>query len=466
MPINITRESFESMDGSSPVSLLTSKPILVTGAGGWIASHVVYQALDKGYKVRGTVRSLSNPKYDFLRTFHPRSATHLELVETDLTEKGEAWDKAVDGCEYILHVASPFTFKYKDENELVKPAVEGVEAVLEASFRNPKGIKRIIQTSSVCSVVYGHENDRYKCNRAEVEAAREEFYNSLHPEDAPKNTKISENVDGDATAMDDAKAVDEDPMARILALADKRVQVPTGDALADFKLFDESEFSEPERIVGYELSKVKAELRAWELIKEHNKKFENDPESQIEMSVICPAFVFGPILDKSHKYSESGCHIRRIILKTYPFVPELNSSHVDVRDVATCHLLAMEAPKEKVDGQRFICASSDGNMTFLDQARLVSKHFKQFGFCPAVTRAPTLMIKAGAYFFASVRAAADKLHVVSYVSNKKAFEVLGHRSWRYVFQPHVVCDKCMIVRVVACVRVFGCVVHEISMQNN
>lgn len=58
-----------------------------------------------GYKVRGTVRSLDNKdKYAHLLKF--KGSNNLELVEAELTNE-ECWDKVVNGCDYVLHVASP-----------------------------------------------------------------------------------------------------------------------------------------------------------------------------------------------------------------------------------------------------------------------------------------------------------------------------------------------------------------------
>ena len=67
--------------------------VLVTGASGYIAAHVVQQLQLAGYKVRGTVRSLKNEaKVAPLRTLTPGAAHELELVEANL-ESDEGWDK-------------------------------------------------------------------------------------------------------------------------------------------------------------------------------------------------------------------------------------------------------------------------------------------------------------------------------------------------------------------------------------
>jgi len=143
-------------------SAMESKKILVTGASGYIAGHVVLQLLKKGYSVRGTVRSLANTKkYQYiidLKEQLPQYRDKIELVEANLSDAG-CWDQAVAGCDGVMHVASPFVLKSpKDENELIKPAVEGTLNVLQSCTRN--GIRKVVVTSSVAAVITGHLEDR------------------------------------------------------------------------------------------------------------------------------------------------------------------------------------------------------------------------------------------------------------------------------------------------------------------
>jgi len=80
--------------------------VLVTGASGYIASHIIKELLQRGYHVVGTVRSLANQaKYAFLYEL-PNAKEHLELREADLLD-ANSWDNALVGVESVLHVASP-----------------------------------------------------------------------------------------------------------------------------------------------------------------------------------------------------------------------------------------------------------------------------------------------------------------------------------------------------------------------
>ncbi|EDV29632.1 putative uncharacterized oxidoreductase [Trichoplax sp. H2] len=128
---------------------------LVTGASGFLASHIVQQLLQKGLKVRGTVRSLQNQeKVEPLRQLSKDSPQSLELVEADLLNK-DSWIKAVEGCTYVCHVASPFPIKApNNEMDLIKPAVDGTKAVLEACS-NSGTVKRVSLTSSIAAIIGG-----------------------------------------------------------------------------------------------------------------------------------------------------------------------------------------------------------------------------------------------------------------------------------------------------------------------
>lgn len=133
--------------------------VLVTGASGFLAQHVILKLLEKGYDVRGTVRSLK--RADEVRSVlgkHNSKGAAIELVEADLgADKG--WAEAAAGCKYVQHVASPFpTVQPKDENELIRPAREGALRVLKAA--KAAGVKRVVMTSSFAAIGYGHGDKR------------------------------------------------------------------------------------------------------------------------------------------------------------------------------------------------------------------------------------------------------------------------------------------------------------------
>ncbi|MEI8033403.1 MAG: SDR family oxidoreductase [Chlorobiaceae bacterium] len=137
--------------------MLTSKPVCVTGASGFIAAHIVRELLSRGYRVRGTVRN-SPGNYPFLLSL-PGAEERLELIEADLLMEG-AFDRIVEGCEYVMHTASPYQLNVKDpQRDLVDPAVNGTESVLESCLKAGT-IKRVIFTSSIAAITDEAENGK------------------------------------------------------------------------------------------------------------------------------------------------------------------------------------------------------------------------------------------------------------------------------------------------------------------
>lgn len=129
--------------------------VLVTGASGYVGCHVTQQLLQAGYRVRGSVRDTKNEKkVKPLHNLCPDAKHPLELVEADLM-KPESWLEAVKGCSYVMHVASPFpTEAPKNDDDVIKPAVEGTLSVLKACAE-AGGVKRIILTSSMAAIYGG-----------------------------------------------------------------------------------------------------------------------------------------------------------------------------------------------------------------------------------------------------------------------------------------------------------------------
>ena len=130
------------------------KKVLVTGISGFVGQHCATELLKKGYAVRGSVRSLSRTDevtIGIKNEIDPKG--NLEFCELDLM-KDAGWDKAMEGCDYVLHIASPFVVKVpKDENELIKPAVEGTLRALKSAKK--AGVRRVVLTSSTVAMQGG-----------------------------------------------------------------------------------------------------------------------------------------------------------------------------------------------------------------------------------------------------------------------------------------------------------------------
>ncbi len=132
--------------------------VLITGISGFIARHCAVELLNAGYGVRGTVRSLRRAAEVRDSIAKHTDVAALEFAEADL-ESDAGWPEAVAGCAHVLHVASPFPAKQpRDAQQLIRPAVEGTLRVLRASAA--AGVERLVQTSSMVAVMYGHPRER------------------------------------------------------------------------------------------------------------------------------------------------------------------------------------------------------------------------------------------------------------------------------------------------------------------
>jgi len=136
-----------------------TKPVLVTGASGYMASWIIKMLLEEGINTNATVRDPSNvQKVEHLTRLAKASTGKLKLFKADLLDFG-SFDESMQGCELVMHTASPFFItKIKNpEEELLQPAKEGTRNVLEAVKRTPT-VKRVVLTSSVVAI-YGDNVD-------------------------------------------------------------------------------------------------------------------------------------------------------------------------------------------------------------------------------------------------------------------------------------------------------------------
>jgi len=316
--------------------------VLVTGASGFIAMHCILQLLEAGYRVRGTLRTPSREAA--LRATlakHVETGDRLTFVKADLTSD-DGWAEAVRGCRYVLHVASPFPRELpKHEDDLIIPAREGALRVLRAAAA--AGVERVVLTSSLAAMLYGHA------------------YDGGH-------------------------------------------------------VFTEADWSAtdgPHPIAPYQKSKTLAERAAWDFVA-------NLPAgSTLELAVINPGLVLGPILDDD--YGTSGEVVRKLMKREVPGCPDLGWAPVDVRDVAAAHLAAMVRPEAA--GERFCCAVEFASMS--DIARVLAKHFGPRGYKIPTRRVPNWAMRVIALFDKSVRVALDDLGRRKDVSSEHARKLLG-----------------------------------------
>ena len=318
-----------------------TETVLVTGGSGFIGSFCVLQLLQQGYTVRTTVR---NPKREedvraMLTVGGIEPGNKLTFVIADLT-KDEGWSEATKGCDYVLHVASPFPIRQpKNENDVIIPAREGTLRVLK-SAKDSGTVKRVVITSSFAAIGYGH---------------------------------------GDSTGP-----------------------------------FNEEYWSDVEsnNISAYAKSKTLAEQSAWDFIKNEG--------GSLELSVVNPVGVMGPLLGPD--YSTSIELLKQLMAGIVPRAPKIYFNFVDVRDVADLHIKAMKDPKAK--GERFLATAGD-SLSVLDLSNILQKHFKgELNKLPK-KEMPNFLVKIVALFRPDLKELTPNLGVIRRATNEKAREKLN-----------------------------------------
>lgn len=135
-----------------------SKPVLVTGATGYVAGWLVKKLLEEGFTVHAAVRNPDKTeKVKHLNDIAANATGSIQYFKSDLLAKG-SYTEAMQGCELVFHTASPFTSDFKDpQKELIDPAVKGTENVLQ-SANEVDSVKRVVVTSS-CAAIYTDAKD-------------------------------------------------------------------------------------------------------------------------------------------------------------------------------------------------------------------------------------------------------------------------------------------------------------------
>lgn len=315
--------------------------VLVTGGSGFIGSHSILQLLAAGHEVRTTVRDLKR-RDDVLAMLRQGGAAdpgeRLTFFAADL-ERDAGWADAVAGCDYVLHVASPFPPAVpKDENELIVPAREGALRVLRAA-RDGK-VRRVVLTSSYAAIGYGTQ--------------------------------------GRSTP------------------------------------FTEEDWTDPDGpdVQPYVKSKTLAERAAWDFIAREG--------GGLELSVVNPVGVFGPVLGPD--YSTSILLVQRLMDGALPGCPRLWFGCVDVRDVADLHIRAMTSPA--AGGERFLAVAGD----FLSMREIAGA--LKAGLGAEAARVPTRelpnwLVRIVALFDPAAKQLLPELGKRRNASNAKARTLLG-----------------------------------------
>jgi nucleoside-diphosphate-sugar epimerase len=314
--------------------------VLVTGGSGFIGVHAILQLLAAGHQVRTTVRSL-NRAVDvraMLKVGGVEPGDRLAFAVADL-ERDLGWSEAAAGCDYVLHIASPFPPSLpKNENELIVPAREGTLRVLR--YARDAGVRRVVLTSSFAAIGYGQP-----------------------PQTSP---------------------------------------------------FDETSWTDPDGadVLPYVKSKTLAERAAWDFIGREG--------GSLELSVINPVGVFGPVLGPD--YSTSILLVKRLMDGAMPGCPQLYFGGVDVRDVAHLHIRAMTDPAAK--GERFLAVAGDF-LSILEIANVLKRRMGAQAQRVPTRQLPNWLVRIAALRDPAVKQILPELGKRKNATSEKAQRVLG-----------------------------------------
>lgn len=150
-----------------------TKPVLVTGATGYVASWLVQRLLEEGLTVHAAVRNPQKEKVAHLDKLAQKLKGNIRYFKSDLLENG-SYAEAMKGCELVFHTASPFITVVADpQRDLIEPAVKGTENVLHTAMEIPS-VKRVVLTSS-CAAIY---TDAIDCHKAPKGTLTEDVWNT------------------------------------------------------------------------------------------------------------------------------------------------------------------------------------------------------------------------------------------------------------------------------------------------
>lgn len=135
-----------------------SKPVMLTGATGYVGGRIAEKFMQEGHTVHAPIRNPDNKeKTKYLDQIARTTAGTIKYFKADLLEAG-SYNEAMEGCQLVIHTASPFIMATKDPlKDLVEPALHGTENVLN-SANETHTVERIVLTSS-CVAMYGDAKD-------------------------------------------------------------------------------------------------------------------------------------------------------------------------------------------------------------------------------------------------------------------------------------------------------------------
>lgn len=259
----------------------------MTGASGFLGSHIASQLLDAGHILKASFRTAT--KADLFSKAFPDKSIETCIIP-DITAAG-AYDGQIDGVDFVVHCASPYNLAFDDiQRDLIDPAVKGTTEIMNAALKT-RNVKRVVITSSFAAV--------------------------LDPAKSPR-TGYTYTGQGICSFVKSS--------ANILLLVEQDWNPVTPEKALENKVF------------GYQASKTFAERIAWDMVTA------NKPNCALSLVTICPPMIFGPPHPASgigfSNLNESSAQLVTAARDPKPSETRL-PMFVDVRDVAAIHVASL-----------------------------------------------------------------------------------------------------------------------------
>ncbi|KAF5380241.1 hypothetical protein D9757_008204 [Collybiopsis confluens] len=270
--------------------------IFLTGASGFLGSHILVQLLEKGFRVRAAVRK--NKAAQFTLNYN-RFGEQLEVIPiTDIAT--DQVPESLKNVKALIHTAAPLPTRVADVEEQLKGAIEGALNIIRQAER--AGVRRIVMTSSL---------------------------STARLRDTQSTQLTFTDKDWRKISMDEAKGT--------------------------------------RGMEAYRAAKTLAEMEVWKFAESH---------PHVDITTFNPPIFYGPFTEGfevaplDYYALSTNLYIYRLLVPDGIYPPE--PFHIDVRDIARAHVLALDSPPSSSVGQKRMVFGSPHDIVFEEMVDTIS----------------------------------------------------------------------------------------------